>query len=43
MFKLQKGEVMTDEEISAMIADVDENNDGKLDYKEVSYNNKFYC
>jgi Ca2+-binding EF-hand superfamily protein len=31
----QKGEKMTREEVADMIDEVDENKDGKLDYKEV--------
>jgi Ca2+-binding EF-hand superfamily protein len=31
----QRGDPMTKEEVQAIIDEVDENNDGKLDYKEV--------
>ncbi len=34
--KLQKGEKMDRKEVQAIIDEVDENGDGKLDYKEVS-------
>ena len=45
---LQKGEPMTKDEVQAIIDEVDENGDGKLDYKEVSAdrcrsNLEFHC
>ena len=35
-FYSQKGEKMSRSEVKAMIDEVDENKDGKLDYKEVN-------
>ena len=37
MLCLQRGEKMTTKEVQEIIDEVDENKDGKLDYKEVRF------